>query len=206
MATVFGGKAMQFEHLALGIRRCRDHLAGDLHQPVGFRHLARTGVLASRRGADQQDAGRCCRILMPRLRRANGIARRDPVERKVILRIGKSSAGLARSRCLAPVVVSVPGHGGHSVELVAWRIEGRVAELAEKAGTEFGFAKPGIGRSKAGLRDFAGHGYKRPPQAFRSPEGHLTQRLTIWWRVAPAVCWSSNTKRVSWRTGSRVNG
>src|SRR4051794_12614038 len=67
---------------------------GQFYQPPGFRHLAWAGVLAARRTVDQQDAWRFAGIIVTALRGEDGVARGQPVDRDVIVGIGKARPAL----------------------------------------------------------------------------------------------------------------
>ena len=69
-----------------------DGLAGDLRQPERLGHLARAGVLAARRAADQQEARRAGRIVVADLGRLDRGAGGDPVLGQVVRRGRRSPA------------------------------------------------------------------------------------------------------------------
>lgn len=60
----------------------------------------------------------------------------DPVDRKLVFRIGVAWAGLARDRRLATVGVSLPRDALEPVDGFAFACEGRVAELVVEADAE----------------------------------------------------------------------
>ena len=64
-------------------------------QPPGLRHLARTCVLGARRAVDQEDARRPVRVLVPAFGFLNRVARREPVGREIVIRIGEFRPGLS---------------------------------------------------------------------------------------------------------------
>ena len=101
----------QVEHLDLDALRPRSAVAGDLDEPPALRHLAGAGVLAARRGVDDQHPGRPGGRVARR-GGADGVARRDPVDRQVVVRIGMAGPGLAGDRALAAVGIGRPGHRG----------------------------------------------------------------------------------------------
>jgi len=139
-APVFGGEATQVEQLDLDVRLGGEHLAGDLDQPIGLRHFARAGVLAARRAVDQQD-GRLAAVLVAPLRRLDRRPRRQPIDRQLVVRIGKLAAGLLRARSLATVVVGLPGRVGDLVELHRERGERGVLKLIQETLAEFALAQ-----------------------------------------------------------------
>ena len=47
VATVLGSQPVQLKHLDVHPARGGQHVMCDLHQPGGFRHFARAGVLAA---------------------------------------------------------------------------------------------------------------------------------------------------------------
>jgi hypothetical protein len=107
-------------------------------------------VLAARRAVDQQN-GWCAAPQVAALRLGYRCASRQPVDRKIIVRIGKFVARLARPRSFATVLVGVPGRGRDLVELGGERIERGILELTEKTPTEFAFVQARAGHSLAGV-------------------------------------------------------
>ena len=93
MTAVFGGKAREVEKLDL-CTRCRENLARDLGEPEALRHLAGTRMLRARRAIDQQDASLTSGVIVLPLRRLHRFARRDPIDRKLIVGIGEFRAAL----------------------------------------------------------------------------------------------------------------
>src|SRR5262245_2751974 len=115
-APVFRGEPAQVEHLDRNTRRSSEYLARDFEQAIRLRHFTRTGVLAAGRTVDQQNGGSVA-VRVAALRIGDRRARRPPVDRKIIVWIGKFVARLARARSLATVLVGVPCDGSDLVEL-----------------------------------------------------------------------------------------
>jgi hypothetical protein len=161
--AVLGGEPAQLQVLRLHAGDGGDDLAGDLRQPERLGHLARAGVLAARRAADQQDPVGAGRVVVPGLRGLDRGAGGDPVLGQVVVGIGVSGPRLARTRALAPVGVGVPGGGGDPGELGAERVERGIGELAEEAGEELLFGELWAGGALARLRGFGWHRSLRMP-------------------------------------------
>ena len=88
MPSIFGGETIELQDLDLDMASTLDDFARGRDQSIGFRHFARTGVLAAGRTADQQDARRGRRIVVPPLGVLDRLTGGDPVDRKVIVRVG----------------------------------------------------------------------------------------------------------------------
>jgi hypothetical protein len=115
VAPVLRGEPAQVEQLDRDPRRSSEYLACDFEQAIRFRHFTRTGVFAAGRTVDQQN-GRFVAFRVAALRIGDRRAGRQPVERKIIVWIGKFVARFARARSLATVLVGVPRDGHDLVE------------------------------------------------------------------------------------------
>jgi hypothetical protein len=74
-------------------------------------------MFRTRRAVDQQNAVRTGGVLMLSLRGRYGLAGGDPINRQLVVGIGKVRPGLSRVRALAGALVGVPGRFGDLVEL-----------------------------------------------------------------------------------------
>jgi hypothetical protein len=66
------------------------HFFGDLDHPKTFRKLARTGMFASRRSVDEEDARWRGLVLEARLRSVDFVFRREPIDGEIVIGIGKA--------------------------------------------------------------------------------------------------------------------
>ena len=105
-----------------------EHLAARFDQPPALRHLARTGVLGARRAVDEQDARGLGGIFVASLRFGDRVARGEPVDRKIIIGIGKARPRLARMRRLAAVRIGIPCGVRYRLQFFLERVEGRIDE------------------------------------------------------------------------------
>jgi hypothetical protein len=78
--------------------------------------------------ADEEDAGRGRRILVPALRVEHGAAGLQPLDGQLEAGIGEAGAGRAGARTLAILVVAVPRDVDDALDLAAHRVEGRIVE------------------------------------------------------------------------------
>src|ERR1700733_15481102 len=92
LAPVLGDNPAQVQHLDARIGTLQN-LHRKLDQPIGLRHLPWTGVFAAGRAIDDEKAQWCARILVLGLRSNQSLARLEPVERELIVRIGEYGAG-----------------------------------------------------------------------------------------------------------------
>src|SRR5436305_1565105 len=90
-----GRGATEIENVGVNAATVIDGALRQLDQTEGLRHLARTGVLGARRSIDQQDACFRRRVLVLTLGLCDRVARREPVDREIVIRIGKSRTSLA---------------------------------------------------------------------------------------------------------------
>jgi hypothetical protein len=149
LLTRLGGKPAQIEHLALHGSFAGDDLTSAFQQPVGLGHLAGTGVLAAGRRVDEENPRRQGSVRMSGGRVPDRIACFEPIERKLIGRIGELAAGGLRFRRLSVLPVAVPCRLHDAIELWSYRIEGRIGKALEKAGTELLLGELGGGHSLA---------------------------------------------------------
>ena len=140
VASVLRCEPAEVEQLDRDAGRGSEYLAGDLDQAIGFRHFTRTGVLAAGRTVDQQN-GWSAAVGVTALRVRNRRASRQPVDRKIIIGIGKFVACLAGPWSFATVLIGVPCRTHDLVELGGKRIERRILELIEKALAELGLVE-----------------------------------------------------------------
>src|SRR5947209_15583106 len=96
-----GCGAAEIENVGVKAATVINSALRQLDQPPGLRHLARTGVLRTRRAVDQQDARELDGIVVAQLRVRNRVARGEPIDREIVSRIGEPRTGLARVRRLA---------------------------------------------------------------------------------------------------------
>ena len=89
---------------------------------------------------------------MLRLRATDCVAGVGPINREVVVRIGETSAGFARTRTLATVVVGIPGDIRDAAYFRTQGIECWIVELGEESALEFRLVEPGTGHALAGLR------------------------------------------------------
>jgi hypothetical protein len=85
-------------------------------------------VLGARRAIDEQDARRLGGIVVVSLCLRDRVARGEPVDGEIVVRIGKARSGLARMRRLAAVGIRIPSSVGDSLQLFLERIKGRIDE------------------------------------------------------------------------------
>jgi hypothetical protein len=115
LAAVLGGHAGEVEDFDLDAFAF-ERRAGDIGQAPALRHLPRAGVLAARRGIDNQRACRPGR-LVARLGGADRIPGGDPVDRQVIFGISVARAGLPGDGALSLVGIRLPGDRGEPLDL-----------------------------------------------------------------------------------------
>jgi hypothetical protein len=149
LLTILGGKPAQIEHLALHGSFAGDDLTSAFQQPVGLGHLAGTGVLAAGRRVDEENPRRQGSVRMSGGRVPDRIACFEPIERKLIGRIGELAAGGLRFRRLSVLPVAVPCRLHDAIELWSYRIEGRIGKALEIAGTKLFLGEVGGGHSLA---------------------------------------------------------
>ena len=113
------------------------HWLGELHQPPALRHLAGAGMLAARRAVDDEHARLRGRIVVAPLRLKNGFARRQPVYRDFVFRIGEAGSRLVRQRRLSRMAVGIPCGRDDGVEFALQWPKGRIDEAAAIAPLEF---------------------------------------------------------------------
>src|SRR5262249_11906018 len=134
-ASVLRCESAEVEQLGRDAGRGSEYLAGDFDQAIGLRHFTRTGVLTAGGTVDQQNNWSGA-VGVAALRVRYGCASRQPIDRKIIVGVGKFVACLACPRSLATVLVGVPRDRGDLLELAGKRIECRVLELSQKAFAE----------------------------------------------------------------------
>jgi hypothetical protein len=96
-------------------------------EALGLALLAGARVLVASTARDYEDArdlGARVQMLGPFHR----VARREPVERQVVARIGEAVAGLARARRLAVLAIRRPRDRFEPIDLTAERLEHRIHE------------------------------------------------------------------------------
>src|SRR5205085_6042856 len=106
-------------------------------------------MLASRRCADQQDAGWCGWIGVTLLCPVDTVASRKPICRHIVIRVGELRAGLAGYRRLARILVPVPGNGRDPVKFFSQFIECGIGELRKKSSAKLRFFELRIGSALA---------------------------------------------------------
>src|SRR5205085_6202909 len=107
VTAVFGGETAEVEDFDFEAALLFDDFASDRGEPPALRAFARAGVLAPRRAVDEKDARRRRGVLLAALGVLDAAARFEPLDRKVVVRIGIARPGLLRARRLAPFVVAV---------------------------------------------------------------------------------------------------
>ncbi|MGY4228576.1 hypothetical protein ACVMIH_005937 [Bradyrhizobium sp. USDA 4503] len=131
-----GRQPRQIEHIDRQAHLAEGGL-GDLDHAPAFGHLAGTRVLAARGAVDQQDMRRFVWIVVPALRFIDGIARGQPIDREIIVGIGKTGAGLAGNRRLARMTIGVPGAGDDRRKLRLHGLKDRIGKSLAVAPFEF---------------------------------------------------------------------
>jgi hypothetical protein len=76
---------------------------------------------------------------MPFLRHVDDVLRGNPVDSEIVIRIGKTRAGLAGFGAFAVMTVGIPGRVGDPLQLAPERLVGRVLKLLEKPLPELAF-------------------------------------------------------------------
>jgi len=141
LAPIFGGHPREIEHVGFKAVFCRDDIACDAHHAKCFRHLARTGVFAACRTVDDQDARGSLRVFLPPFGGCDGLACFQPLDREIIVRIGKTVTGFHGVRRFTVVVVAVPRRVGDFVEFFLKRLKGGIEELRQETFLEFGLVE-----------------------------------------------------------------
>ena len=136
LAAVFGGQRLRSSRSHSKPALASTTSLRQLDQAKGLGHLAGAGLVVPRGAADQQDASGPAGVVMLPLRPPIAIARVEPLDGQLELRIGETWTRLPRPRALAILVVVRPGHVGEPVDLAADLIEGRVAEALEEPAGE----------------------------------------------------------------------
>jgi len=95
-------------------------------------------------------------FLVPLLGFDDSIARREPFDGKVVVRIGETGAGLPRARALVVVVVSLPRDVGDFVDLGLGGFESRIVEARQETTLEFGLVE--LNARHAATHSDIGHG------------------------------------------------
>ena len=132
-AAELGRRTAEIEDLDMVAGERSDRALRQLDQSPGLRHLARAGMLGSRRAVDEQDACGTVGVVVQALRLHDRVTRREPVDRKLVVRVGEAWAGLAGVRRLAAVRIGVPGRRRDRVQLLCQRREGRIGEARPEA-------------------------------------------------------------------------
>src|SRR4051795_7400549 len=94
----------------------RENLPRHLGQTKRLRHLTRTRLVIPRGRADYENTRRCAHVFVLLLCRMNAISRCEPLDRKVVVRIGKSLTCFASSRRLIRIAIVTPCDLGKLVD------------------------------------------------------------------------------------------
>jgi hypothetical protein len=130
------GEARELEQVGLEAGLRLERLARVVGEPPGLRHFAGTGVLASSRAADDEDASWRSLVLMTFSSFMDGIACREPFHRQQKRRIGEFCAGGTGPRRLAVLDVAVPGALEDLLEFRLHVVERGIAEARIEAAAE----------------------------------------------------------------------
>ena len=128
LASVLGREVAQVQEVTLDVVGCGEHLARNLGEAKGLGRLARTRLVRSRGGGDEQHASPAGRAVMTRLRLADAFPRLEPLQRQLEFGIREARTGFLRSRALSVVRVSVPGDVEHLRNLLAHGVERGIVE------------------------------------------------------------------------------
>src|SRR5688572_22362384 len=150
--SVFRGEAAEVEQVELDPGGL-DDLARDLDKAKGLGHLARAGLVGTRRAADAEDAQRCGGIAMALLRQRDRVAGGNPVQRQVVVGVGMARASLARVRRLAVAVIRIPGKVDQAPDLRRHGIERGIVESVAEAARDLALVDL---RAALALADVAG--------------------------------------------------
>ena len=129
LAAIFGGQPCEIEDLGLEAVFLLQHPARDGREPPALGHLARAGMVASRRAVDEENAAPKLPLLVPLARSLDRRPGLKPVHRQLELRVGKTDARLGRAGALARMRVAVPCRLGNSRKLGLERSEGGIPDL-----------------------------------------------------------------------------
>jgi hypothetical protein len=132
----FGRKATEIKNIQRE-SHLHEHGFGQFDQPPAFRHFARTGMFVARGAVDQQHAWDSIGVVVTLLRGDDGLTRREPVDRNVVIRIGEAGAGLACQRRFSRVAVAIPCGADKGCDFPLQRREGWIGEAAAKTVFEF---------------------------------------------------------------------
>ena len=86
----------------------RELFLHQLRQPVGLRHLTGAGAVVARRPADHERTRGLSGVGPSRLGQVDPLARLDPFDRQVVVRVGIAGPRLACQRRLASLLVGIP--------------------------------------------------------------------------------------------------
>src|SRR5215471_15220707 len=94
-------------------------------------------MFAAGRAVDDQNARRGRRVFLPPLGGRDRLACFQPLDRKIVVRVGEAVPGFHSVRRLAVILVAVPRRVGDSAEFFLERLKGGVVESRQKALFEF---------------------------------------------------------------------
>src|SRR6185369_9003178 len=132
LAAVLGGEVAEVEEVDFDL--LGDEGVLDIaREAERLRHLARAGAVVARRAADDERARRRRRVALRCLGALDPLARREPLDREVVVGVGVAGTGLARLRRLALVPIVVPGDLLDAAERIALAIEVGIEEELPEA-------------------------------------------------------------------------
>jgi len=136
LAAEFRGDQAQVEKVR-GARRLLEHLAHQPRQAPALGDFARTSTVVARGAANEQDARLRLGARLFFLRSLQPLARREPLDRKIVIGIGKLRPRLARHRRLAAFLVGFPRDHLDALQPRRLRRESRIGKGLEKALAEY---------------------------------------------------------------------
>ena len=107
LSAVLRGEKTEVEKVALDAGAL-DFLTCEHRQTKRLRHLARTRLIVPRGAADEQHTAAPGEVLLLTCSVLNALARVEPLNRQIVIRVRETGAGFPRARALVVLVVRLP--------------------------------------------------------------------------------------------------